>query len=198
VGKAIRFVLLIAGALAAWGLWFAELVWIKGWPGLAWLSGFNWSAVPICALFAFLATIVVSAKRETSTRLAFFTIAAAISLASFALERQIAFHLFAGSFPGRSSFGFGILAILVGLVSSLALTYAANRWLAPMHFWAGILVIFALLAVLPLSFATIRVFPALNGSVDQIHSIKMGYPVFWTSLLVPLALYSGAKKQEKH
>ena len=33
----------------------------------------------------------------------------------------------------------------------------------------------------------------LNGSTDEIHAIKMGYPVFWTALLVPSALRLGKK-----
>jgi hypothetical protein len=196
VGKVIRFALLIAGALAAWGLWFAELLWIKGWTGLAWLSGFNWSAVPICALLSLITSYFVGAKRESPTRLVFVAVVFTVSIASFAIERQIAFHLFSGGFPGRSSFAFGTLAIIVGLVSSAALAYSANRWLAPMHSWVGILVAIALLAVLPLSVATIKLFPAVNGSTDQLHSIKMGYPVFWTCLLIPLALWLGARKEE--
>lgn len=65
-----------------------------------------------------------------------------------------------------------------------------------MHFWAAILLALAFLAVLPLSFATIKHLPAINGSIDQIHSIKMGYPVFWSALLTPLAVYLGQKRPE--
>jgi hypothetical protein len=53
----------------------------------------------------------------------------------------------------------------------------------------------ALAAVLPLSFATVRFFPTLNVSNDEIHSIKMGYPVFWTTLLVPFAWQLGRKNK---
>jgi len=38
------------------------------------------------------------------------------------------------------------------------------------------------------------VFPAVNGSTDQIHAIKMGYPVFWTALLIPVAMGLGRKR----
>ena len=46
----VRVVLLVAGAFAACGLWLGEISWVKGWQGLAWLSGFNWSAFPISIL----------------------------------------------------------------------------------------------------------------------------------------------------
>jgi hypothetical protein len=53
-----------------------------------------------------------------------------------------------------------------------------------------------LILVLPLSFTTIRMLPALNGSTDELHSIKMGYPVFWAALIVPLALRIGRKTRK--
>ena len=41
--------------------------------------------------------------------------------------------------------------------------------------------------------ATILVFPAISGDTDIIHSIKVGYPVFWTTVLVPVAMRLGHK-----
>ena len=70
----------------------------------------------------------------------------------------------------------------------------SNRWLDPTYRRTPLYLVVALILVLPLSFATIRLLPALNGSTDEIHAIKMGYPVFWTALLVPSALWLGKKK----
>jgi hypothetical protein len=78
---------------------------------------------------------------------------------------------------------------------STGLTLVVNRRLAAIHCWTGLLLAAALLLVMPLSVATIKIFPALNGSMDEIHSIKMGYPVFWTTVLVPVALRLGRKKR---
>jgi hypothetical protein len=44
-----------------------------------------------------------------------------------------------------------------------------------------------------LSFITVAEFPALNGGTSEIDATKMGYPVLWTALLVPLALRLGRK-----
>jgi hypothetical protein len=196
MGKLTHLSLLLSGVLTAWGLWLAEVCWIKGWAGLAWLSGFNWSALPICALILIAASYGVSARSACRERMIFTAIGWVIALAAFVLARWAAFHLF--------SRGFGLLptlrwepfiaAALAGLLVSAGLTFAANRWLAAMHYWTGFLLAAGLLLVMPLSIATVQIFPALNGSTDEIHSIKMGYPVLWTAVLVPVALCLGRKK----
>jgi hypothetical protein len=197
MGKLIRFSLLLGGALTAWGLWLAEVCFIKGWAGLAWLSGFNWSALPICAVILITASYGVSARVAWQERMIFAAVGWVMALAAFVLERWAAFELFSGGLallPGVRWSPF-IAAAFAGLLVSAGLTFAANRWLAPLHYWTGFLLAAGLLLVVPLSIATIKIFPALNGSTDEIHSIKMGYPVFWTAVLVPVALRLGRKRQ---
>jgi hypothetical protein len=193
MGKLTHFSLLLGGALAAWGLWLAEVCWIKGWAGLAWLSGFNWSALPICALIMITASYCVSARAAWRERMMFTAVGWVIALAAFVLVRLAAFDLFSRDLgPVRWQ---PFSAALAGLLMSTGLTFAANRWLTAMRHWTGLLLAAGLLLVMPLSIATIKVLPALNGSTDEIHSIKMGYPVFWTAVLVPVALYLGRKRR---
>ena len=84
--------------------------------------------------------------------------------------------------------------VVIGLAVSVGLVAAASRWLAPLHIWTTVVVTVALLLVLPLSVITVMAFPALHGETDEIHAVKMGYPVLWTALLVPLALRLGRKR----
>ncbi|HYR85045.1 MAG TPA: hypothetical protein VE422_13265 [Terriglobia bacterium] len=116
-------------------------------------------------------------------------------MAAVVIARWAAFELFSGGISGGTGLSAVIVLLLAGLIVSLGLTLAANRWLVPLHYWTGILVAVGLLLVLPISIATIKVFPALNGSTDQIHSIKMGYPIFWTAVLVPIAMRLGRKSR---
>jgi len=44
--EVLAALVVVAGAFAAWGLWMGEVIWVKGWAGLAWLEGFNWSPFP--------------------------------------------------------------------------------------------------------------------------------------------------------
>jgi hypothetical protein len=181
-------------ALVSWGLWVAEVRWIKGWTGLAWLSGFNWSSLPICGLIAGACSYLLAPHIRRTARFNFILLAFSLTGAAFFVARF-------GLMEWLSTWnvrGFAIGAagsiVVAGLAVSIGLAALANKWLAPMHPWTAALVAGALMAVLPLSFATVTIFPAFNGSTDGIHSIKMGYPVFWTSLLVPLALQLGRKK----
>ncbi len=187
----LRPSLLIAAAFAAWGLWLGEVCQIKGWAGLAWLGGFNWSALPICAVIVVTSSYAVSPDAGWRQRVRFILFGFTLAIGSFAAGRQAMMAFFLG-WAG----GYGPLAELAaaGLAVSAGLTAAASRWLHPLHVWTTVVVIVTLVLVLPLSFATITAFPALNGSTDEIHAIKMGYPVLWTALLVPLALRLGRKR----
>jgi hypothetical protein len=194
MGKVIGLSLFLAGAFAAWGLWLAEVRWVKGWAGLAWLSGFNWSALPACALIVVMASYFVTAHARWPDRAMFLGVAWVIAVSAFAMARWAAFEMFSGGFPGREVPGPGFVLLIAGLIVPVGFTIAGKRWLGPLHYWTGTLVAIGLLLVLPLSFATIKVFPALNGSTDQIHAIKMGYPVFWTAVLIPVAMGLGRKR----
>jgi hypothetical protein len=114
----------------------------------------------------------------------------ALTTGAFAAGRWAIFEIVQLWIPDARPFA--VLAA-AGLAVSGGLTAAAGRWLAPVHIWTAAAVIVALFLVLPLSVATITAFPALNGATDEIHAVKMGYPVLWTALLVPLALRLGRK-----
>jgi len=186
----------ILGAFAAWGLWLTEVYWIKGWAGLAWLSGFNWSALPICALVVVLCAQSVAVDVQRLNRARFIAIGFVLAVGTFAVVRWAAFELFSGSISAPL---YQLEAVLVLLIAVLAfcvgLTVAVNRWLGPVRSWTVILLAAGLLLVLLLSFITIRIFPAFNGSTDELHAFKMGYPVFWITVLIPLALRLGAKRE---
>jgi hypothetical protein len=186
-----RFGILLGGAFLAWGLWLGEVCWIKGWTGLAWLSGFNWSALPICALVAIESAYLLGARSPWPRRIKFVGVGFVWMMAAFLAGRWAAFEMFSGPTTPRHSLPAVLVVAIALVVVSVGLTVAANRWLSPLHAWTGIPVAAALLLVVPLSLVTIQVIPALNGSSDAVHSVKMGYPVFWTALLVPLALRLG-------
>jgi hypothetical protein len=142
MGKLTHLSLLLGGVFAAWGLWLAEVCWIKGWTGLAWLSGFNWSALPISALILLTASYGGSTRSAWRERMIFTAMGWVIAVAVFVLVRWAAFDLFSrslGLVPTVRWQPF-IAAALAGLLLVPAgLTFAANRWLATMHYWTGFL-----------------------------------------------------------
>jgi hypothetical protein len=201
----LRFLLLFVAAFVAWALWLGEVVWVKGWASLAWLDEFNWSSVPICAVIVVTSSYFVSADAPWRERTKFVAFGFALTMLAFMPGRWAIMEFFMDlpMWPGLEptitevlSFVAVSLATLVasGLAVSVGLVAAANRWLAPLHIWTTFVVVVALILVLPLSFATVTEFPALNGSTDEIHALKMGYPVLWTALLVPLSLRVGRRR----
>jgi hypothetical protein len=193
INTLFRVSFLVAGAFAAWGLWLAEICWVKGWAGLAWLSGFNWSALPICTLIVVLCSFLVDARTGWRERMKFLGVGFVATTLAFIVARWTAFELFSGGAPAGLNLRTVGGAVFGALIVPVVLPSIANRWLAPLYWQTRIYLAVGLVLVVPLSFATIMVFPALNGSTDQIHSIKMGYPVFWTALAVPIALRLGRK-----
>jgi hypothetical protein len=188
-----RASLLIIAAFVAWGLWLGEVCWAKGWAGLAWLDGFNWSALPICAVIVVTSSCIVSPGAAWRERILFVLVGFALTAGAFVAGRRAVIEI--GSAWVSPFFDPFVTLAVAGLAVSVGLTAATGRWLAPVHVWTVVAVIVALVLVLPLSFVTIIVFPALNGDTGDIHAIKMGYPVLWTALLVPLALRLGRKRR---
>jgi hypothetical protein len=184
--------LLIAAAFLCWGLWLGEVVWVKGWDSLAWLD-FNWSALPICAVIVVTSSYVVSPDAGWRGRTTFVVFAFALTTGAFVAGREALIDLFSvWVVPYYQPL---VTLAAAGLAVSAGLTMAARWCLAPVHVWTTAVVIAALVLVLPLSFMTVMVFPALNGSTNDIHAVKMGYPVLWTALLVPLALRLGRRRR---
>lgn len=195
VGTLMRWLLFLLGIGGAWGLWFGEIHWLKGWPGTAWLSGFTWSSFPICALLCLLCSYAVRPHVATSKRTAFVGASFAMAMCSFLLVRQAFFYLFSGGFPSGPAYRPMIELVIGWWILPLSLPFFANRWLGPIHRWAPVLIAGSLALAIPLSFLTIKIFPAVNGSTDQVHAFKMGYPVIWIAALLPSAL-SLARKHE--
>jgi hypothetical protein len=191
MNRSLYLLPLSIGAFAAWGLWLAEIYWNKNWAGLSWVSGFNWSSIPICAMIASVSSFVAVSPIPSTRRFKFIGLSFALMLAAFTLARWAIFNLFSGGYVDWGLIPAGMALVTAWASVSIGLTVAANRLLVQLHPLTCILTAFALVLVLPLAFATIAIFPALNGSRDYIHAIKMGYPVFWTALLVPFTLHLG-------
>jgi hypothetical protein len=189
----------VAGSFAAWGLWIAEVIWLKGWAGLAWLSSFNWSFFPICAVILATSSYLVAPRVGWRNRIAFVGLGFILAIAAVVAARWATFELFSEAMPSQLWVTPTIVLVMSWVIVAVGLSMLANRYLASLHIWTAPLLVVGLILVLPLSFATIRMLPALNGSTDELHSIKMGYPVFWAALIVPLALRIGRKtKRVQH
>jgi hypothetical protein len=194
----IRFVAVVAAALLAFGVWRAEIVWMKGgWYSLEWLQGFNWAAVPICVLIAGACAFYVNPTHDEPKRLPFVLCASVMFFVAFAISRQKIFEIFSiwpvGMAAALLAWGWLLGIILCAVIVSAGLPWLTNRFLAPVHEWISVCLVGTLIVVLPISYATFAIAPEHPGADPFTESIKRGYPAFWTALLVPLVLQLGVR-----
>ncbi len=200
---AVRVVsMLVLLAFLGLGCWLHEVLVVRGWEGLAWLSSFPLAAIPGC-LFVVLASLVpvwgLAAVLRWKVGL-YGVLAWGVALGSFTIARAAMYSSF-GRFgmmlamhpDTRVSY---LLSVFGWLFLALVLTSAGMglgvRWLGfPVRRRTVLFLALALVAVFPASALTIQVLPALHGQRDFIHAVKMGYPVFWTILLVAGAVALG-------
>src|SRR5262245_36586276 len=141
----LRASLFVGAALFAWGLWLGEVVWVKGWASLSWLDGFNWSALPICAVIAVTSSYAVSPPHGLRARMKFVLVGFVLMAGAFAIGRCAVMEFFsAWLVPYYLPL---IWLAAAGLAVSAGIAAAAGRWLAPIHAWTVAAVAGALLAV---------------------------------------------------
>jgi hypothetical protein len=194
------------GAIS-WMAWFGEVTLLIGWDGLRWLAVYPKAAFVGVACAAISVLLPARAERRLGVRRAglFFLVASFIALVSFHLarssiyalhSRSAAFMILAGE---RSMARLFIAKHVARLAASAVLTaggFALAMGIVRRHAGWRMAQVFllALLLVMPMGALTIRVFPTSQGYTDYIHVVKMGYPLFWTTVLMGVASWIGARR----
>ena len=186
-----RFATVLAAALAAWGLWYLGIGWFNGSEGLEWLHGFQWGALPASAAIALACAVAVARDWRPLRHSAFAVLATALCLAAFAAVRDELYWLESSMFMPPSAAP-GIRLALYCACLSGGLAWLADRFLAPMRWWTALYLAAALALTLPLASLTVTEFPGERHG-DLYNAIRLGYPVLWTAILVPAALWLGRK-----
>ena len=185
------------GALST-AAWLGEVVLVKGRVGLAWLDGYPYASFVAIACVVLSVVLPVRASRqiEPGRIVAFFVLAGLLSLVSFVMSRAAIYDLHSRAsalLDGATSLRVPRdAAVLVGaaIVTAVGFTAAGRVLLAPVSWWLSAVFLAALALVLPVSILTIHVVPSFNGHTDYFQVVKMGYPVFWTNVLMGLASWS--------
>lgn len=179
-------------ALCCWCLWLFE-IWLRGWNDLGWLHELNGSALPICAVIATSACFAIATRQEgLRPRLLFVAINGPLCFVTYLAARSSFRELFSGFYSPANIWLTSAPALAAGSLLALIVTLSARLLLAPVAWWSALLVALAQPLSVLLALLTIIAIPAYHGSQDEVHAFKMGYPVFWVALLLPLALRLGA------
>ncbi len=179
-------------AVLALCLWRAGIAWFNGGEGLAWLDGFQWGAIPVCAVIAAACATAVVARDRDPVRLALFMLLTwAVCFSAFAAGRGELYEMFGGSLVADATPAIRLLLYAVAV--SVSLPWLASRLLAPLHWWTALLCLGALPLADFLAYLTVAYFPDGRHS-DEFNAIRLGYPAFWIALLLPAALWGGVKR----
>jgi hypothetical protein len=191
-----RFGAIAAAAVLAWSLWCAGIAWFNGWDGLNWLRGFHWGAIPVCVVIAAASAVAVAQNCEPARVSLFVILASAMCFAAFAAGRAELYQMF-GSVYFTTDATPPVRLALYAIAVSVSLPWLAGRLLAPLHRSAALLAIGALTLAVLLAALTVAFF-AGERHADPYNAIRLGYPVFWTALLLPAALWIGAGLRKLH
>lgn len=194
---------IIVIAFGSLAFWVAEIFFLKGWTGLNWLNGFNWSAIPICFLIALACALAIQRSNAPGRprRVLFILSTSVLFFAAFVVTRQASISLTSREFfvPAdvrgsaiSAPVGALVFVLLSWAITAIGVVLFANRFVALLSWWT-IGAVAAAIALVPVAtLLTVRIVLAPGGHSDLMQGLKMGYAVFWTALLVPLSLRWGA------
>ena len=185
----VRAGVVLGAALICWAAWVVEVFVLKGRrrPVMSDHSvGLPLIALVVAWSSSFVGGKGVSARR----RWVFVAVAGALIFVAGAIARALVIGLLSGSVFSMSLghfVGLAVVAVALGLLLA-----GTAHGLLRSGVWVWPRVGLAFLAAVPLGFATIRVIPSFSGLTGDAETLRMGYPVFWFALLVPLALWKRA------
>jgi hypothetical protein len=204
--KSLQLLLVILIAVLANVLWLGEIVWIKGWAGTRWLSGQMWASVWVCLLVP--TATLLTVRRDRGCRpikmTGFVLITGAVLLICYEIVRDSLYSLHSVGFLALLMQGDLLqklkdFAVLAGIpfaviLASITLHATLHLLIQPMKRTALFYFAGAFLLVGPASLASVLILPALNGSTDYIHAVKMGYPAFWSVICTAFAAFPAQQR----
>lgn len=182
-------VFIVIMALQANAIWLYEIAVVMGWHSLSWLYRPLYSPL-IISLFPAVAYLVGMSVlslpvQNKARRAGFAALLYLVNILFYFVGKQYCYMSFGRFGWWWLSLPFGVL---IGLVIFLLL--GASYYLVTKQFFAigdrkVILIISAVcFMVVPASLVTFILIPGLGGPGSFVDGVKMGYPVFWITLLL--------------
>lgn len=185
----LRAGVVLGAALICWAAWVVEVFVLNG-RGRRVMSDHRLALPLIALVVAWSSSFAGGGRVSARRRWVFVAVAGALIFVAGVVARALVRELLSGSVFSMSLghlLGLAVVAVALGLL--LAGTAHGLLRSGP---WVWPRVGLAFLAAVPLGFATIRVIPSFSGLMGDAETLRMGYPVFWFALLVPLAIWKRA------
>lgn len=178
-------------------IWLYEINSIVGWNSLDWLSQELYS-VYIITFLAVASYLLPSAKISnvsTTKVLACGITMYLAAIGAFVLARGVFYDLYS-RVPESINASTWSIWKLFGIVSLVAVVFfLLKQWFldATDRFHILTLVV-ALIAVVPMSLISVEYVPGFGVDDHFVDAVKMGYPVFWTNVLLGVTSFLMSRK----
>jgi len=180
------FLLPLTLAILSNALWLGELTQIVGWESMAWLAHLHYSVF----IIALLAVVAYVMPFRLIHRTPWLQIGQAVleiypaTLIAFFLAKTILFSIHTRLYGYFNFYIFVGLLILVVLLISFSIHLVTLKLMRRVRFTHGFYIAIGIVMTVPLSLATVRLIPGLNGDTSFVSAVKMGYPFFWIVILM--------------
>lgn len=178
-------------------IWLYEINTIIGWNSLNWLQQELYSVyiITLLAVISYLLPIARISKVGMKKVFACGITMYMVALGSFLLARTVFYDLYS-RVPNSINLSTWSIWKLFGIVSLVAVVFfLLKQWFldATDRFHILTLVV-ALIAVVPMSLITIEYIPGFGVEDHFVDAVKMGYPVFWTNVLLGITSFLMSRK----
>jgi hypothetical protein len=110
-----------------------------------------------------------------------------VILAAFLLEKAILLMQYTQFYGFFNEDWLLLIQVLVLVMTSFSFYFITQRWLQSLSLQQVWTIVLGLLLPVPLSIITIHIIPGFGNGRWLADALKMGYPFFWTVLLMGIA-----------
>lgn len=187
---AISVLIVLILAVAGNAIWLYEISVIFSWHGLGWIYAPLKSPyiITLLTVLAFVLPIhlanrnIPHSKKAKAIALLYLT-----SMLFYRLGKMICYSVYQIFLPLDFLIGYLILSLIIFLLLGYTYWFLSNRFLMPNKKKNTLLLAFMSLLTVPVSWVTVYIVPGYGSSYQWVDAVKMGYPVFWITLLLGIS-----------
>lgn len=200
--KAIIIFLIVALAAAGFSLWLYEILTVKGWSDLAWLGGTLYSPyiITLLVVIAYLVPFLMNRKLKPGWLLLSVVLLYAVSFSCYKAGEWLSYIPYS-----RWGFRWDIpsVIILTAFTLGVFLFLGLSYWFVTNYFITRNskknIFLISMLAILPipLSFLMVHIYSFdYQEDTGWIDAVKMGYPMFWITVVMGISGWKIESQQE--
>ncbi len=187
-------------SVLAWITWIIEIRYIKGWYSLSWIHDLLYSPFVIIFItaYSYLLPFRPHTRQQQRKFFAIWVILSIVNALLYLSGKTIcysAYHQFF-SLSWQELLTTTVLSLSLFLAAGAAYQTLTKQLVAKTSAKDIVRIAVYLLLTLPLSYISILLLPGFGSGHDWVDATKMGYPVFWATLLTGMAGNAIARRQE--